>query len=109
MNGFNSDCFKDKKVQNLTLDDINRDLKVELNSKKDVSLKEDMCWGKYLEFLPVFIKREIDNHMNKCGKSKGKTIKRTLERGLKLSFLQTAYLQHEHSNTSLQNVPVEQV
>ena len=68
----NSDCFKDKKIQNLILDDINRDLKIELNSKKDVSLKK-ICTRENL-FLPVFTRREIDNHMNKCGKLKGKTI-----------------------------------
>ena len=34
MNGFNSDCFKNKKIQTLIIDDINRDLKIELNSKK---------------------------------------------------------------------------
>ena len=90
MNGFNSDCFKVKKIQNIILDDVNRDLKIELNSKKDVSLKEDMCWGKSLKFLPVFTRREIDNHMNKCGKLKGKTIKKTSERGLK--FKQERYI-----------------
>ena len=47
MNGFNSDCFKDKKIQNPILDDINRDLKKELNSKKDVSLKK-ICAGENL-------------------------------------------------------------
>ena len=39
-----------------------------------------MCWGKSLEFLPVFTRREIDNHMNKCGKLKGKTIKKKREK-----------------------------
>ena len=50
-----------------------------------------MCWGKSLEFLPVLTRREIDNHMNKWGKLKGKTIKKkTLERGLK--FKQERYI-----------------
>ena len=35
-------ALKIKKVQNLILDDINRGLKIELNSKKDVSLEENM-------------------------------------------------------------------
>ena len=46
--------------------------------------------GKSLEFLPVFTRPEIDNHMNKCGKLKGKTIKKTLVRGLK--FKQERYI-----------------
>ena len=43
-------ALKIKKNQILILDDINRDLKIELNSKKDVSLKEDMCWVNLLSF-----------------------------------------------------------
>ena len=44
MNGFNSDCFKDKKIQNLILDDVNRDLKIKF--KKRCIVKRRYVLGK---------------------------------------------------------------
>ena len=34
-------------------------------------------WGKSLSSLPIFTRREIDQHVTKCGKLKGKSISKT--------------------------------
>ena len=40
-----------------------------------------LTWGKSLSSLPIFTRREIDLHVTKCGKLKGKSISKTSVRG----------------------------
>ena len=69
--------------------DVNLDVKL----ITEAECKEDLTWGKSLEFLPVFTRREINLHVGKCGKRKNLTIKKTLERGLK--FKEERYISSE--------------
>ena len=54
--------------------------------KPAVKTSKDVPWCKSLESLPVFTKKEIDEHRSKSGKRKVddtcKPIKKTLKRGL---------------------------
>ena len=62
--------------------------------KPAVKTSKDVPWCKSLESLPVFTKKEIDEHRSKSGKRKVddtcKPIKKTLKRGLK--FQEERYL-----------------
>ena len=62
--------------------------------KPAVKTSKDFSWCKSLESLPVFTKKEIDEHRSKSGKQKvhdtSKPIKKTLKRGLK--FQEERYL-----------------
>ena len=56
-------------ISNLLLQNINEPLPVETR------------WGKSLSSLPIFTMTEIDLHVRKCGKLKGKSISKTSARG----------------------------
>ena len=60
--------------------------------KPTVKTSRDVPWCKSLEGLPVFTKKEIDEHRSKSGKRKvddtSKPIKKTLKRGRRtVSFI----------------------
>ena len=55
-------------ISNLLLQNINEPLPVE------TQLDKALTWGKSLSTLPIFTRREIDLHVRKCGKLKGKSI-----------------------------------
>ena len=61
-------------ISNL-LQNINEPLPVE------TQLDKALTWGKSLSTLPIFTRREIDLHVRKCGKLKGKSISKTSVRG----------------------------
>ena len=56
-------------ISNLLLQNINEPLPVETR------------WGKSLSSLPIFTMTEIDLHVRKCGKLKGKSISKTSVKG----------------------------
>ena len=62
-------------VSELLLQNINEPLPVETH------LEKPLTWWKSLSTLPIFTRREIDLHANKCGKLKGKSISKTSVRG----------------------------
>ena len=62
-------------ISNLLLQNINEPLPVE------TQLDKALTWGKSLSTLPIFTRREIDLHVRKCGKLKGKSISKTSVRG----------------------------
>ena len=47
----------------------------------ETHLEKPLTWGKSLSTLPIFTRREIDLHVKKCGKLKGKSILKTSMRG----------------------------
>ena len=47
----------------------------------EIQLDKEMTWCKSLSALNVFTSREIELHLRKCGKLKGKPISETLVRG----------------------------
>ena len=59
----------------------------ENTEKPQAQTANDIPWYKFLESLPVFTRKEIDEHRNNNGKRKvdhvSKPIKKTLKRGLK--------------------------
>ena len=62
-------------ISNLLLQNINEPLPVE------TQLDKSLTWGKFLSTLPIFRRREIDLHVRKCDKLKGKSISKTSVRG----------------------------
>ena len=62
-------------ISELLLQNINEPLPVEIH------LEKPMTWGKSLSTLPIFTMREIDLHVKKCGKLKGKSISKSSVRG----------------------------
>ena len=61
-------------ISNL-LQNINEPLPVE------TQLDKALTWGESLSTLPIFTRREIELHVRKCGKLKGKSISKTSVRG----------------------------
>ena len=59
----------------LLLQNINEPLPVE------TLLEKPLTWGKSLSTLPIFTRREIDLHVKKCGKLKGKSVSKISMRG----------------------------
>ena len=55
-------------ISNLLLQNINEPLPVE------TQLDKALTWGKSLSTSTIFTRREIDLHIRKCGKLKGKSI-----------------------------------
>ena len=47
----------------------------------ETSVGAVLIWGKSLSSLPIFTRREIDLHVSKYGKLKGKSISKTSVRG----------------------------
>lgn len=82
-----SETPMDQNIHKLLLQNIDVDVEVKLNAE------EELSWGKSLDFLPLFTRREIDQHVSKCGKLKKLHIKKTLERGLK--FKEERYISLE--------------
>ena len=68
----NRDLNCNEKLAELLSSDLNIEIDIELvkNTEKDV-----ISWGKSLEFLPVFTRREIDRHAKNCSKTKRKAKK----------------------------------
>ena len=62
-------------IPNLLLQNINEPLPVE------TQLDKALTWGESLSTLPIFTRREIDLHVRKCGKLKGKSISKTSVKG----------------------------
>ena len=62
-------------ISELLLQNINEPLPVETH------LEKPLTWVKSLSTLPIFTRREIDLHVKKCGKLKGKSISKTSLRG----------------------------
>ena len=62
-------------ISNLLLQNINEPLPVE------TQLDKALTQGKFLSTLPIFTRREIDLHVRKCDKLKGKSISKTSKRG----------------------------
>ena len=84
----------DMNIQHLITQDISACIPICL----DAGASEDLNWGKSLDFLPVFTRREIDNHVKNCGKLKGKSIVKTLVRGRK--FKDERYISSESVYTA---------
>ena len=61
--------------------------------------KKNMPGGKDLKGLPVFTRREIELHVSKCGKRKGKAIVKTSTRGR--LFKDERFLSSEHIYTAV--------
>ena len=74
-------------ITKLLLEDIEKEIIVEVEREDEMS---GLHWGKSLEFLPLFTRREIEDHVKKCGKLKGKSIAKTIVRGQK--FKQERFL-----------------
>ena len=70
-----SDVMSATNISNLLLQNINEPLTVE------TQLDKALTWGKSLSSLPVFTRTEIDLHVRKCVKLKGKSISKTSLRG----------------------------
>ena len=62
-------------ISNLLLQNINEPLPVE------TQLDKALTWGESLSTLPIFTRREIELHVRKCGKLKGKSISKTSVKG----------------------------
>ena len=62
-------------IYELLLQNINEPLPVETH------LEKSLTWGKFLSTLHIYTRREIDLHVKKCGKLKGKSISKTPVRG----------------------------
>lgn len=95
--------FLDESLQKTLLSDITSCMKIDLikstqKSPEKRSKQTDFSWGKSLDYLPIFTRREIENHVKKCGKSKGKSIIKTSVRGLK--FQSERYLSADSLFTS---------
>ena len=92
-NNINRDLnFKEKWAESLSIDsNVEIDIQLVKNSEKDV-----ISQGKWLEFLPVFAKRETDRHAKNCSKIKRKAIKETNFRGI--LFKQERYLASDTPN-----------
>ena len=54
---------------------------VTVQISRDEAKMTELEWGESLQFLLVFTRREIDDHVKKCGKVNGKYIAKTIMRG----------------------------
>ena len=86
-NNVNRDLNCNEKLAELLSSDLNIEIDIELVKNTE---KEVISWGKSLEFLPVFTRREIDRNAKNCSKTKRKAIKKTNFRGS--LFKQERYL-----------------
>ena len=64
---------------------MSSDLNIEIDIELVKNTEKDISWGKSLEFLPVFTRREIDIHANKWSKTQRKAIKRQTLEGVYLN------------------------
>ena len=66
----------DDSITALRLENMDKEVNDEVAREEDKM--GELEWGKSLQFLTVFTRRETNNHVKKCGKLHGKSTAKTI-------------------------------